>query len=307
VRLRPDNQAHREWMKRMSAFIFDMDGVLYTFAGGIDGAAKALSALQGAGKTVLFMTNNPTKTQEEVVSSLSTRKSFKANSVMFAPDEIMTAAVAAADYLASKGLKGAKVYVAGMAGLAKTLREKSGVIAFGANDDDAKTKEDCVKEFLPRMDPPPEDVAAVVVGEDFRFNYYKVTRAANYLRQNPKCLFVSTNPDPRALLGGNIVVPATSAIVAAIAETAGRWPIMTCGKPSAVLAQQMLQSRGLDPRTTCMVGDRTDTDIAFGRNVGMQTVWVESGSMSEVEARRSDEACQPHFMAPSIATLAQLL
>ena len=33
-----------------------------------------------------------------------------------------------------------------------------------------------------------------------------------------------------------------------------------------------------------MVGDRTDTDIAFGRSVGMQTLFVESGSMTEQAA-----------------------
>lgn len=296
-------------MKSMKAFIFDMDGVLYTFVGGIEGAAESLKALQKAGKTVLFMTNNSTKSQEQVVESLSNRKSFQDFDVVFEPDEVMTSAVAAAEYLQSRGVSGPgyKVYVAGMAGLAKTLRDKAGVFAFGAEEDDGKDKKDCVREFMPNMIPPPEEVAAVVVGEDFHFNYYKITRAANYLRQNPKCIFVSTNPDPRALLGGSVVVPATSAMVAAIAETAGRWPVMTCGKPSAQLAQQILDRRGLDARSTCMVGDRTDTDIAFGRNVGMHTLWVESGSMSEYEARSSDPLCLPHFMAPSIATLAKLL
>ena len=61
-----------------------------------------------------------------------------------------------------------------------------------------------VQGFLPELDPPSSKVAAVVVGADFEFNYYKLTKAANYLRQNPKCIFVATNPDPRALLGPGV-------------------------------------------------------------------------------------------------------
>ena len=40
----------------------------------------------------------------------------------------------------------------------------------------------------------------------------------------------------------------------------------------------MLSGYGLDPATTCMVGDRVDTDMEFGRAAGMHTLFVESGT-----------------------------
>ncbi|CAE8605341.1 unnamed protein product [Polarella glacialis] len=300
-RLTPGCAEHRSWMKQMKAFIFDIDGVVYTGSGSIDGAAEALAALRAAGKTVIFMTNNATKSPEDVVAA------FAKHGAICSTEEVMTSALVAADFLKSKDLAGSKVYVVGMNSLTVALRERAGVFPFGAEEDTGKTRDNMLKDFFPAMDPLPGDVAAVVVGADFGFNLYKMARAANYLRQNPSCLFVATNPDPRALLGSGTIIPACGSVVASIAIAAGRSPDIVCGKPSASLAQHMLRHRGLDPKTTCMVGDRTDTDIEFGRCVGMQTLFVESGTMSEAEARAAEPCRRPHFIAHSIAVLRDLL
>merc|ERR1712150_371568 len=113
------------------------------------------------------------------------------------------------------------------------------------------------------MEPAPDQVAAVVIGIDVGINYYKLARASNYLRQNPDCLFVGTNPDPRAPLGKVTIKPAGGSLVQAVSCVSGRSPNMICGKPSSNLAKYLLSSRGWDPKRTCMVGDRTDTDIEF--------------------------------------------
>jgi len=301
VRLSPDKAAHRTWMRSMRAFIFDIDGVVYTGTGSIDGAAEALDALRRAGKTVIFMTNNATKSPEDVVAN------FRKHGARVQPEEVMTSAVAAADYLKAKGLQGSRVYVVGVSALTTALCARAGVVPFGAEEDKGKTREDAIKEFLPEMEPPASDVAAVVVGADLNFNYYKLMRAANYLRLNPACLFVATNPDPRALLGSGVIVPAAGSMVEAVAVAAGRQPDIICGKPSPSLARHLLSYNGLSASTTCMVGDRTDTDIEFGRSVGMYTLFVESGTMTETEARASEPCRQPHFIAASIAVLADLV
>lgn len=299
-RLSPSDAGHRKWAQHMTAFIFDIDGVIYTGSGPIPGAAEALVALRAAGKTVRFMTNNATKTPDDVVAA------FAKVGALIHPEEVMTSALATGSYLAGQGLRGSTVYVAGMSALAAALRDLAGVVTFGGDDDSAKTRADVLKEFVPAMSPPPETVAAVVVGADFNFNYYKLTRAANYLKQNPSCLFVATNPDPTALLGGSTVTPAAGTMVEAIAYASGRRPDIVCGKPSASLARLLLDRWGMSPATTCMVGDRTDTDIEFGRSVGMQTLFVESGTMSASDAINAPPERRPHFISPSIAELGQL-
>lgn len=285
----------------MRAFVFDIDGVVYTGTGSIPGAGAALAALRSAGKTVIFVTNNAAKTPEDVVAN------FEKHGASVKAEEVMTSAVAAADFLKTKGLGRAKVYVVGMPALAHALEERAGVQPFGADADDGKTRADVLKELLPDLDPPAAEVAAVVVGADFAFSYYKVTRAANYLRRNPSCLFVATNPDPCAVLGPGIIVPGAGAMVEAVAYAAGRRPDIVCGKPSRSLALHILDFHGLNPSTTCMVGDRTDTDIEFGRSVGMQTLFVESGTMTEDEARTAEPHRRPDYIAASIAILSDLL
>lgn len=298
-RLDPARPEHREWMQRMKAFIFDIDGVVHVMGKPVPGASEAIRSLRTAGKKVLFLTNNAAKTPEGIVEQ------FAELGIQTQGSEVMTSPIATAYFLKSKGLRGF-VYVVGQDSLAKTL-EQEGVVPFGAEGDETKSREDANREFTAGMQPPPAEVAAVVVGVDFRFNYYKLARAANYLRQNPNCLFVATNPDPRAKMGGDAIVPAAGAFVEAIATAAGRRPDVVCGKPSESLARLLLEREDLDASTTCMVGDRTDTDIEFGRVVGMETLFVESGSMTLREAESAEPEQLPRFVANSIEVLHELL
>mmetsp|Transcript_9178 Transcript_9178/g.20294 ORF Transcript_9178/g.20294 Transcript_9178/m.20294 type:complete len:350 (+) Transcript_9178:49-1098(+) len=301
--LRSGDEEHRLWAKKLTAFIFDIDGVVHTGSGPIEGAAQAIQSIRDAGKRLIFVTNNATKSQQDIVNT------FSRYDISVQPDEILTSCIAVANYLRSRGLQGHRVYVVGMVALCDVLRDRVGMFPFGAEDDSEKKREDCLVDFLPRMIPPASEVAAVVVGADFTFNYYKVMRAANYLRQNHSCLLVGTNPDPVALLGPRTFSPAAGSMLQCIATAAGREPDMVCGKPSAAFAREVVVDFGLDPTTTCMVGDRTDTDIEFGHNAGMQTLFVCSGTMTEEDARGTEELTpsgrsrRPHFIAPSIATL----
>ena len=108
-------------------------------------------------------------------------------------------------------------------------------------------------------------------------------------------------PDDRTLVPGN------GCATAALATAVGKEPI-NCGKPSATLAQLIIETKSLDPAKTCMVGDRLDTDIAFGRSVGMSTLLVLSGV---TEPELADEMIagtytgphQPSHVGSSIALL----
>merc|ERR1719201_1647291 len=172
----------------MRAFIFDIDGVIHVNGTVVPGAIESLGLLREAGKTVMFLTNNSTASPQDV-SDLFERMGGFAR-----PEEVVTSALVAAEFFESRNLRGRKVYVVGSDTLAQLVQKLAGVKTFGVLEDVVKTREDAVREFVPSLSPPPSEVAAVLVGNDYNINWYKLTRAANYLWRNPSCLFVATNP-----------------------------------------------------------------------------------------------------------------
>ena len=302
--------AHVAWLRRMECFVFDIDGVVHTGAGPIAGAAAAIAALRGAGKRVLFLTNNGTKSPQNVVDE------FARMGLAAAPAEVTTSGALCAAFLAARGLRGRNVYVIGERALVDALAAPpASVRAFGGPDDAGKTKADLHAEgfSIASLDPPAAEVAAVVVAADGAANYYKIARAAAYLVGNRSCLFVVTNPDPAFTLAPAAgaapptLSPAAGVWARAVAMTSGREPDLVCGKPSASLARHMVERFELDPARTCMVGDRLDTDIEFGHNAGFATLMVESGTMKAEAAHAATGAKRPDFIAPSIATLGDLV
>ncbi|VDL83912.1 unnamed protein product [Nippostrongylus brasiliensis] len=130
-----------------------------------------------------------------------------------------------------------------------------------------------------------EDVCAVIVGFDTKFNFKKMLKAVNYLK-NPNCIFLATNDDATfAVQNSDIVVPDAGAIVASISKGAAREPIVV-GKPS-----QMAISN----------------DVKFGRLHGMRTLLVlnETHQMEELDRLRSGGQLDllPHYYAPSLAEI----
>lgn len=197
------------------------------------------------------------------------------------------------------------------------LTEVAGVECFGGVAEDGKAKVEWQAESLTlgTLRPLPAEVAAVVVGSDAKVNYYKLTKAGAYLRGNPACRFVGTNPDPIFTLApggpgfGPTFGPGAGVSITSVASLAGRGPEIICGKPSVPLGKFMLDRNGFDPNRTCMVGDRLDTDVQFGRAAGMHTLFVESGTMTRAMALdpANDDIQTADFVAPSIATLTAIL
>lgn len=52
---------------------------------------------------------------------------------------------------------------------------------------------------------------------------------------------------------------------------------MLTGKPSPFLIQDIVSTHGVTPQRMLMVGDRLDTDIAWGAATGMSTLLVMTG------------------------------
>jgi phosphoglycolate/pyridoxal phosphate phosphatase family enzyme len=274
------------FLSSIDTFILDCDGVLWTGATPIPGAGAAVDALRAAGKRVFFCTNNSTKPRATYVETLA---KF---GIAAPPSAILTSAYAAGVWLASRGVK--RVYLIGEPGLAAELADVAGATAEGP-EDWGRTFALGGAEGPAPLDPA---VGAVVCGFDGRFNYYKLMRAAAYVRAGVP--FVATNRDLTYPNTGGIV-PGGGCVVAALAAGAGREPDVVAGKPSAGLAALVREATGLDPARTCMVGDRLDTDMAFGHAGGYAArLLVLTGVTGEGELAalaRGEPATPTHVMA----------
>lgn len=229
-------------MKNYKAYLIDLDGTMYKGTDEIDGAAQFIDYLNRNHIPLLYVTNNSTKTPEQVVKKLREMK-IDAN-----PDEIVTSALATADFI-SEEHPNASVYMLGGNGL-KTALTEAGLTV--------KTD---------------EDVDYVVIGLDEEVTYEKLAVATLGVRNGAK--FLSTNPDvsipkERGFLPGN------GAITSVVSVSTGVQP-QFIGKPETIIMDKALDILGLNKEDVAMVGDLYDTDIMSGINVGIDTIHVQTG------------------------------
>jgi phosphoglycolate/pyridoxal phosphate phosphatase family enzyme len=249
-------------------FIFDCDGVIWKGDTLISGAKELVTQLKSMGKRVYFITNNSTKSRAAYL-----KKFISLGLDNVEAEEILSSSYAAAAYLTSIHFpsKGKKVYVIGERGIEEEL-EKHNISFLGGESD---------KDKVPDMRPGGKvvqdpQVGAVVVGFDRYINYYKIQYAQLCLSQNSDCLFIATNLDSVTHLTDAQEWAGNGAMVGAIRGCTQKEPIVV-GKPSSLLIDHVIQKHRLEPNQICMVGDRLDTDILFGKNNGLQTVLSLSG------------------------------
>lgn len=254
-----------DWLDKFDTVLTDCDGVLWLDDQALEGAAQTINRLRQLGKKIFYVTNNSTKTQAEFTCKAE-RLGFIAHK-----DEIISTAYLVATYLKQRGFSG-KCYVVGSKGLTKEL-ELAGIEHFGVGPDPhtAGSLGELVGSL--KLDP---EVKAVVVGFDEHFSYPKMLKAASYLGQQG-CTFLATNTDERfPIADRGVVVPGTGSIVRAI-ETAAGQQAVCLGKPNEYMCKLLVESSGLDPERTLMIGDRCNTDILLGTRCGFHTLLVLTG------------------------------
>jgi len=278
-------------------FIFDCDGVIWRGDSLIDGIPNVLDKLREAGKTLFFVTNNSTK------SRAGYKSKFTSLGLDVKPEEIFSSSFAAAAYLEQTKFKetGKRVYVIGEKGIGEEL-DLIGVDWFGAESD-----KDSVAPLQPGGKVEHDkDVGAVIVGFDRNINYYKLQYAQLCLNENPGCQFIATNLDRVTHLTDAQEWAGNGTMVGAVKGCTGMEPNVV-GKPAPLMIDYIAEKYGIKDRSRiCMVGDRLDTDIAFGRNNGLKTCLTLSGVTSEPELldevprKAGTEGIQPDFYVDTI-------
>lgn len=277
----------------VKVLICDCDGVIWLGPTLIDGVADTIAHLRGLDKRVFFVTNNSTKSRAGYL------KKFTGLGLEADAEEIFSSSFAAAAYLEQIDFKktGKKVYVIGEVGICEEL-DKIGVPWVGGPDDSEKVPDMGTGGKVDHD----HDVGAVVVGFDRFINYWKIQNAQLCINENEDCLFIATNLDAVTHLTDVQEWAGNGSMVGAIKGCTGQEPILV-GKPSPLMIDYIVSKFGIDRSEICMIGDRLDTDVAFGVNNGLSSILVLSGVTSEEKLQSPENKIRPDYFIDSIADL----
>lgn len=246
-------------MKDYQGYFIDLDGTTYKGKEQIPAAARFISRLQKAGKKVLFVTNNSTRTPDFVADNLCQNHNIDVTA-----ENIYTTALATADYLRSIAPVESKVYVIGESGLRLALKNRGFILT----DDNPEY---------------------VVVGLDTEVTYEKLEKAVLLIRDGAK--FIGTNADSN-LPNERGMVPGAGSIVKLVEYATQTKPVMI-GKPESIIMKMALEKVKLAKEEVIMVGDNYHTDIEAAINVGMDSLLVYTGLSRPEEVAK--EKIQPTF------------
>ena len=226
-------------------FLVDLDGVVHVGWKPVPGAVRTLTGLAAAGKGIVFLTNEPRFSREQIALRL---RSF---GLAVTVEQVVTAGWVGAVRVARGG---GTVYVLGSA----QLRDE--VTAAGA----------------PVLSEQDAGAAAKVLVSGHDDVDYRQLRAACRAGSNGAELY-ATSRDPTFPMPDG-PWPATGAILAAVETAVGRRAV-SVGKPEPHIFR-MARAR-LGPGRIAVVGDRVDTDITGGRRAGLATILVRGEEPGE--------------------------
>jgi 4-nitrophenyl phosphatase len=230
-------------LKKVKALFLDMDGVLWTDKKEIGNLHEIFESIRETGLTVLFGSNNATRTPEEYCEKLA---SF---GVTVKPEQFFTSGIATVYQLHKDFPDGPRVFVFGSPSLKKLLRDNG-------------------------FDVVDENADLVLASLDREINYEKISRAMIEICEHG-ARFYATNTDS-TFVTENGWRPGGGVMVNCVETCTGVKPFVI-GKPNTVMIRMACEAYGLQPDEIMAVGDRYETDIAGGINFGARTALVLSG------------------------------
>jgi len=254
-----------EQLKNKHAFVCDMDGVIYHGNRLLDGVPQFIEWLRAEQKKFLFLTNSSKLSPREL------QEKMKRLGISLEESHFYTSALATAAFLATQHPRGS-AFVIGEGGLINALYDAG----FSMNDSDPDY---------------------VVVGETNSYNYEKLERACEHIRNGAK--LIGTNPDVSGP-AENGIVPATGALISPL-EMATSAKAYFVGKPNPLIMRNALKKLECRREETVIVGDRMDTDIISGIEAEIETVLVLSGVTAKEDL--TNFAYQPDWILNGVCDL----
>ncbi|TQL68739.1 HAD superfamily hydrolase (TIGR01450 family) [Nocardioides albertanoniae] len=248
--------------------MLDLDGVVYVGGEAVPRAPESLAAAREKGMRLAFITNNASRTATKVAANIR-KLGIEAEA-----DDVVTSAQAAARVLAERLDPGAKVVNLGAGGLSEPL-EAAGLVPVDVA----------------------EDADAIVTGYNPDLLWKDILRAAVRIKEG--LLWVASNTDMTfpAAYG---LAPGHGVLVDTLRRFAEVEPVVA-GKPSRPLLEETIRRTGAS--TPLMVGDRLDTDIEGGHNVGIDTLLVLTGVTGLAELVAAEPQLRPTYISTDLRGL----
>ena len=231
-------------IKQYKGYLIDLDGTVYNGTNPIPTAKVFVDQLAEKGIPHLFLTNNATRTPEEVVSYL-----WDICQIETTADHVYTSGLAAVDYIANNHAE-SKTYVVGEAALIRQM-EAAGLEL--TND-------------IP-------DIDVVLQALDREATYESLTVASRAIRNG--AAFIVTNPDTNIPTEVGLV-PGSGSLTAFLERSTQQEPLII-GKPYEHIMTGAVERLGFDKTEVAMIGDNYNTDILAGINYGLDTILTLTG------------------------------
>lgn len=251
------------------AVLLDVDGTVIRGAETVPEAPDVINELRQAGYAVQFVTNNASRTPDEIAEHLT------ALGVPTAAVDIVTSGQAAGALLANRLPPDAAVLIVGADALAAEVRLVGLTPVTAAS----------------------EDPVAVVQGHSPRTGWTQLAEACLAIRGGAMwvaCNVDRTLPTERGLLPGN------GAMVAALQAATDREPTVA-GKPARPLLDTAMERAGA--QRPLVVGDRLDTDIAGARAAELDSLLVLSGVADAVALLAAPLEHRPSHLGADLRVL----
>ncbi|KAK5077071.1 p-nitrophenyl phosphatase [Lithohypha guttulata] len=294
-------EAIQDFLSKFDIFLFDCDGVLWSGDHLFEGTVATLEMLRGAGKRVVFVTNNSTKSRTDY------RKKLEGMGIPATEEEVFGSSYSASIYISRilpqrhpELKQKPKVFVIGESGIEQELDSENIPHIGGTDPAYRRYVEPSDYTRIAAGDPTILDpeVGVVLSGLDFHYNYFKICLAYHYIKRG--AIFLATNIDS-TLPSAGALFPGAGTMASPLVKMLGEEPL-ALGKPSQAMMDAIEGKFKFDRSRACMVGDRANTDIKFGLEGKLGgTLGVLTGVSTKQEFLEGD--ARPHFYVDKLSDL----
>ena len=224
--------------EQIKAVLFDLDGTIYYGSQLIEQADKVVAAFKNRGKSIFFMTNNSTKSRQQICDKL------RGMGLECQKEQIYTSGYAAALYAKNKGFH--SVYIFGT----QALEQEFIQIGVGVSS----------------------EAEVVVVGYDMEFSYNKLTDAFQTAFEAKT--IIACNKEKYYPGEGEKKMPGCGAMVGALEGSLGRKVDYVVGKPNPLLLDIICTQQKIKKEEILVVGDTYESDIQMAEEYGCQSIYI---------------------------------
>lgn len=256
-------------LEGIAGVLIDLDGTVYEGSALVPGASEAIARLRRGGIPFLFTTNTSRKSRRDIISSLA------GMGLEVRADEVLSAPVAAAEWLAERGVRRIRLL----------LPEST-----HADFRDFETAAD-----------DPEMVLVGDLGAGFTFD--RLNRAFRALRAGAGLVAIHRN---RYWLPEDGPTLDAGPFVAAL-EYAADTRATLIGKPSPAFFRTAASRTGVESKRLAVIGDDVESDVRGALAAGLYAIQVRTGKFDPGRQGARDDDERPHRVIDSLADLPDLV